>query len=191
LKRRSSLRFAVVVWAEAPGKEAEPVLERVQAAKRIGRRRFEPAVRPGGQPGQDDAGLPGLTQRAIHAVDAPDREHVCRVAATDVDRVLVQEKRLEVGDLAVEERKVRRFGPAGKRRVEVGHIGLGIAARRGQETNARAVMASTGASQGEHVVIEQIVVGFHRETPTAHRQDRPFRAAHRSLTPQLPRSSAH
>src|SRR5436853_411474 len=86
--RRPPLSLAVVVRAVAPGQEAETVAQAAQRAVRVGDAGLEPAQRAGAHPAQDDPRLPGLAQRRVDAVGAPDREHVHGVAAADVDHVL-------------------------------------------------------------------------------------------------------
>ncbi len=86
----SPLRLDVVVRAERARQEPEQALERVRVAAppRVGRARFEPA-RPAGAPaGEDDAGLPGRSERGVDAVEPPDRQQVRGVPARDEHEVL-------------------------------------------------------------------------------------------------------
>jgi hypothetical protein len=86
---RPTLGLAVVVRAEAAGEEAEPAAELAQAWPiRIGDGVLEPAVRARAPAGEDGTAFPGLPKCQVDAVHTPDREHVRRVAAADVDHVL-------------------------------------------------------------------------------------------------------
>ena len=73
-----------------------------------------------------------------------------------------------------EQREVARLGSAGEGRVERGDVGGRIAARRGEEADARAIAATVGAGEVEDVIVEQRVVGLHREAAAAHRDDDPL-----------------
>ena len=61
---------------------------------------------PADVPGQHDARVPGAGEDAIEAVHPPDGEHVGRVAAADVDDVLVEQEALELDDRPPEQGQV-------------------------------------------------------------------------------------
>ena len=104
-------------------------------------------------------------------MDAPDREHVLGVAAADVYDILLEQEALDVVEGPHEQGEVSRLGSSGEGGVERGDVGGQIAAGRGQEADARPIAAAVGTGEVEDVVVEQRVVGLHREAAAAHRDD--------------------
>src|SRR5206468_1237399 len=90
-------------------------LERTDAvarlrAERVGDAVLEPADHPGAAAAEHDALLPRLAEDRIEAVDAPDREHVRRVAAADPDDVLLERQLAEAGGRPGEELEMAQLG---------------------------------------------------------------------------------
>ena len=74
-------------------------------------------------------------------------EQVRGVAAADVDDVLLEHERAQVGDPPLEEREVRRLAVARRERaVEVAHVGRRVAARGRDEADARRAVARASDS---------------------------------------------
>ena len=96
------------------GEKAEAVAERVELVLvvGVGGAALEPAEGARAAAAEDDAGLPGLAQCGVDAVDAPDGEHVRRVASQDEDDVLADEELADVAHRAVEELEVRGLADA-------------------------------------------------------------------------------
>ena len=150
--RRSPLRFAVEVRAERAREEAEPVAERAQPrAERVGHRVLEPAVRARAPAGEDGAALPGLAERDVDAVHAPDDEHVRGVAAADVDHVLARD--LLRGILRhAEELEMGRLARAAPKRVVERVEVFGLVRRGGADVaDARPL----DARERQHEVLER------------------------------------
>ena len=154
---RSSGRLAVVVRGVAAGHEAEPAGQRGQALpERIGRPGLEPAQRPGRLPGHHGPRFPGTPQRPVDAVDAPDREHVLRVAAADVDDVLLAQEGIDVVDGPVEQREVARLRAAREGVVEAGDIGRRLTAGRRQEADPRPIPPRGRPGERQDVLVERV-----------------------------------
>jgi hypothetical protein len=125
--------LAVVVRARASREEAEPVAHPLQLrAERVRDARFEPADHPGTPPRQHRPRLPGLAEQAIEAVDAPDREHVRRVATADEDHVLLADELFEVLRGPREEGDIGGRAALGQAPVQIQH-GLGVVGDRGRD----------------------------------------------------------
>src|SRR5207247_2120426 len=101
--------------AHTPRQEAEPVAQVSQVeAEGIADRALEPAVHAGAHAAQHHAVVPRLAQRLVHAVHAPDGQHVRGVAAADVDDVLIADERPPLhaarGAEQLQVRRLRAFG---------------------------------------------------------------------------------
>src|ERR1051325_1087205 len=157
----SAIALAVVVRAEAAGEEPQAVVERAQrTAEGVGETVLEPAVRAGADAAEERAIVAGLFENRIEAVHAPDREHVRRIAAADVDDVVPQHERAEIAHGAVEEPEVRA---AREGAVEARHIARRVAARRRQKENARPALAR----ERQQPIVEPPVARLHEEAAAA------------------------
>ena len=143
----SALLLVVVVDSVAVREQAEPAaLEPQLRAERVGGAADVPADRAGADAAQDDAGLPGLAEDRVEAVDAPDREQVSDRPAADPDDVLAEQQLAGVGGGLGEQREVRQVDrPATERAVHPVQVGLVVAAGGQDEGDAWAFLA--GESQ--------------------------------------------
>jgi hypothetical protein len=146
-------------------------LDRARHAVALRHARREPAHRAGADAAQHDPALPRLPQDGVDAVRSPDREQVEQRAATRVDHVLAEQQHAQVDGLRAEaeERKVGGLtGEVVVGAVEALDLLLGIAARRGQEADAR-----VGPFRHlEHVAVESgVAARGRREAAAAHRDD--------------------
>src|SRR5205823_5780944 len=66
-----------------------------------------PADHPGADAAENDAALPRLSHRAIHAVQPPDCEQVRGVSAADVDHILLEQMFDRIARIATKERQIR------------------------------------------------------------------------------------
>ena len=125
--------------AGAAAKEREPIVQRAElGCERVGDAGLEPADAAGRPPRQDRSRRIGVTQRAVDAVETPDREHVRGVAAADHHDVLLADERRDVLDLAVEEGEVRRLAVhPGKLLIEGQQVARAVARGGRQEEHAR------------------------------------------------------
>ena len=119
-------------------------------------------------------------------MDAPDREHVLGVAAAHVDDVLVEQEPLDVVDGPVEEGEMVRLGSPGEGRVELGDVGEAVAARGRDEADPRAATPTGGAGEVQDLVVEERVVGLHREPAATHGDDDPIRLEGHGETTRKP-----
>ena len=101
---------------------------------------FAPAL----QPPRTRAALPGLAQRPVDPVDAPDREHVRRVAAVDVDHVLLRRRAPQALGHPEELQMARLARATAKRVVEA--LDALAAVGRGRGRGSRRAGAATPAS---------------------------------------------
>src|SRR5258706_3425603 len=129
----------VVVRAGAPRQEPEPIVERAELRReRVGDPGLEPADAAGRPAGEDRAGGIRVAQRAIDAVQPPDREHVRGVAAADHDDVLLPDAIRATRRLEVEEQQMRRLAvEPGHRLIEGQPVGLAVTRRGAEEQDAR------------------------------------------------------
>ena len=168
---RAALVLAVVVRARAAGQEAEAVAQPGQPreVERVGRRGLEPAVHPRARPAQHDALLPRLAQDDVEPVRPPDRQQARRVAAADVDDVLREHERAQVGDGALEQPEVRRLAVVVGREhaEEVRDVLRRVAARGSDEADPRPL----APCQREHERIQPRVVVLGAQLRPAHRDD--------------------
>jgi hypothetical protein len=161
----------------AAGQEPEAVLQCVEPAEGIGGAAFEPADRAGGPPGEDDAVIPGAAQDPVQPVDAPDGKHVRGIAAADVDRVLVEQKPLQVEHGAVEESEMAGVGATGEGAVEQHDRPLGIAAGGRQVADSRPRATAGRAGERENVLVQRRLEPVVTEPAATHGHDR--RICHR------------
>src|ERR1700730_457854 len=106
-------------------------------------------------------------------MQAPHYEHVRAAAAADVDDVLVHHERFEVANVSLEESEMSRGGARRRKRfVEAPDVGVTVAARRPDETNARTPLVSREA---QDKIVEPRIARLHRESTAAHRHDMPRR----------------
>ena len=133
----------------------------VIAAHRLG----EPTERPGTEPAEDHSGLMGLAQHRVDPMRPPDAEQADQAATADIDHVLRQEVRADVRHtpLPSEEADVRWSGPVPEGVVEPHHVVVSIAARGGQEADARI----SRPREAEDVVVEKRVSRLLGEASTA------------------------
>ena len=105
---------------------------------------------------QHDALLPRLAQDDVEPVRPPDRQQARRVAAADVDDVLREHERAQVGDGALEQREVRRLAVVVGREhaEEVRDVRRRVAARRPDEADPRPL----APCQREHERVQPRVV---------------------------------
>src|SRR5439155_4027618 len=138
--------------AHTPWQEAEPVAQVSQVeAEGIADRALEPAVHAGAHAAQHHAVVPCLAQRLVHAVHAPDGQHVRGVAAADVDDVLIADERPPLhAARGAEQLQVRRPRAARERLIEEDDVSVGVAARGPEEEDARVVLLG----ERQHVVVE-------------------------------------
>jgi hypothetical protein len=109
MQRWPTLLLAIIVGAECPLEETEPVAKRRQPApERIRNPRFEPAHPAGADAAQDHAFSPCSRERLVHRMNTPDRQHLRCVPSANVNHVLLAEKLGQFGKGALEERQVRR-----------------------------------------------------------------------------------
>jgi len=95
---RSAQLLAVVMGARTSRQEAESVTQPVELrTERIRHTGLEPADQSRTPAAQHDAGLPGLFEYSIEAVNPPDGKHVGRVAPSDQDHVVRQRQRSQIG----------------------------------------------------------------------------------------------
>jgi len=108
------------VRADAPRQEGEPVTQPGQVdAEGIADRALEPAVHASAHAAQHNAVVPRLSQRLVHAVHAPDGQHVRGVATADIDDVLLADERPPLHAAgSAEQLEVRRARAAGERLIE-------------------------------------------------------------------------
>ena len=89
--------------------------------------------------------------------------------------------------LPPEQRYMRRLAPTGwERPVEADHVVVGVAARCGQETDARVVHAA----EREDVIVEERIPPLHGEPPTAERHDLGRTRAHATKFGSAPRGAS-
>jgi hypothetical protein len=102
-------------------------------------------------------------------VHPPDREHVRRIPAADVDDVLGEQEVADVAPRPAEEREMGRLRALAERLVEVDDVAGRVSLRGREEADTRAVAA--GQAQDE-VVEPRVVVG--REPAPSERHDLPL-----------------
>src|SRR5256714_7326831 len=161
--------LAVVVRTIASWQEAEALERRELDPERVGHAGLEPADRAGAHSREHDPTLPGLAEDPVDAVDAPDREHVRRVPAADVDDVLGEQEVTDVQPRPPEQLEMRRLGALSERLVEADDVVGGVAARRGQEADA----GPLADGEPEHEVVEHRVAVV-RKPAASERHDVPF-----------------
>ena len=99
---------------------------------------------------------------------APDREHVGRVAAADVDDVLAQHEVAQLADGAVEELQVRRLAAVlCEGAMEAGDVIGRVAARGRNEEDARAF----AAGEREEPAVQAGIARLHAEAAAAESGD--------------------
>ena len=133
-----ALGLAVVMRACRAGEPSEAAQGRQRARIGIGDAVLEPADHAGADAAHHGPALVRRAQRRVEIPFAPQREHRSRVAAADVDRVLLLQECREVRRGRLEQRQVR--GPAierGHRLVELVAHGFGVAARAADEAHPR------------------------------------------------------
>jgi hypothetical protein len=140
---RTAELLAVVVRARAPRQEAQPVAHPKQIrTERVGHAGLEPADHARARAAQDCAGFPGLAQHPIDPMDAPDCEHVRRVAPTDEDQVRTNDPVAEIFGRPGVKDDVGRVGSPAESLVEDNGV-VGVVGRCGrQKANPRTLLAS-------------------------------------------------
>ena len=172
---RPALGLAIVMRTRAASEKTQTIRKGCERSKRIRDARLEPADHPRADPAQHRAAVPCGMERPIDPVRAPQREQVRRVAATDVDHVLVGDERRELGVGRgpageaghADQRQVGRDAVARRERaIEPRDVGRGIATRGRKETHAR--LGQARAAEDEIVEERRFL---HRESTPAEPDD--------------------
>lgn len=131
---------------------------------------LEPAHRAGAVATEDDPGGVGVTHNRVDAVLPPERQQVDHAAAADVDQILTQQMLADIdpGLAEAKERQDRGLHPPPVHRgMEGGDLRLRVAAGGRQVTNP----GTLGSAEIEHVVVDRVVLGSHRELDSAYGDD--------------------
>jgi hypothetical protein len=100
------------MWTKASVQNPESAVQRLELrSERVGDTCLKPANCACAHAAENDAIVPGVTQRFVDPVYTPYGEQICRVASTDVNQVAGSNRLSRVGDGSVEEAEVRRFAP--------------------------------------------------------------------------------
>src|SRR5690606_18191447 len=136
---RTIPRFLIVIMGTtAPGQPPQSRQGRQPTGDAFGDKLLKPAVGSRADARQHHPLLPGGPQYPIQSPLPPQHQQVARVAASHVDHILGQDKRLQIGGVGTKQRQVRRpaLQPA-EGLVKPFDIPLRIAARGGDKTDFR------------------------------------------------------
>ena len=161
------------MWAGASRQQSEAVAQTTRRdTEGVGYRGFEPANGTRADAHEHNAGLPRLAKDGVDAMNSPDREHVRRIAATDVDHVLVEQVGAKIRNVSAEEREIRRSTVHLREcAVELDRIGFAVTTCGGQKAYARPAISR----ETEDEIVELRRQALIREAAPAERNDVPRR----------------
>ncbi len=163
--------------ATTAGKKAQTGERPEPVGKRIGQTLLEPTDRAGANAREHNAWFPGFANNLRDTPIAPYGKKTLRVAAADINDVLREQKRAQIGS-ALKQRQYRWTATElQKRRIKARDVMIRFAARRGHERNARIFHAALA----EDVLLQLKILGVAIKSPAADRDNLLCLGYHRVL----------